>query len=103
MAVCVRQEIYIETWAGPTFEVPHMVTGPFTVSRDGAHGSAPLSCARHLLSHLRECYIQPFGGKRYEKPDNVTATMYVAMADVLAVKQLPVVTLSMMACRYIPL
>ena len=39
------------------------------------------------------CSIQPFGGKRYEKPDNVTASMYVAMEDVPAVKQLPVVAL----------
>ena len=31
------------------------------------------------------CSIQSFGGKRYEKPDNVKASMYVAMADVPAV------------------
>ena len=45
------------------------------------------------------CSIQPFGGKRYEKPDNVTASMYIAMADVPAVKQLPVVALSVKARR----
>ena len=39
------------------------------------------------------CSIQPFGGKRYEKPDNITASMYIAMAYVPAVKQLPVVAL----------
>ena len=43
------------------------------------------------------CSIQPFGGKHYEKPDNITASMYVAMVDVLAVKQLPVVALSVKA------
>ena len=37
----VRQEIDIETWAGPTFEIPRVVTGLFTVSREGTHGSAP--------------------------------------------------------------
>ena len=36
------------------------------------------------------CSIQPFAGKHYEKPDNIKASMYVAMADVPAVKQLPV-------------
>ena len=41
MAVRVRQEIDIETWTGPTFEVPRMVTGPFTIGREGAHVSAP--------------------------------------------------------------
>ena len=48
------------------------------------------------------CSIQPFGGKRYKKPDNVTASMYVDMADAPAVKQLPVVALSMKArhCGY---
>ena len=43
------------------------------------------------------CSIQPFGGKQYKKPDNVKASMYVAMADVLAVKQLPVMALSVKA------
>ena len=45
------------------------------------------------------CSIQSFGGKRYEKPDNVKASMYVAMADVPVVKQLPVVALSVKARR----
>ena len=45
------------------------------------------------------CSIQPFGGKRYEKPVNVKALMYVAMADVLAVKQLPVMVLRVKARR----
>ena len=35
------------------------------------------------------CSIWPYKSKRYEKPDNVTASMYVAMAALLAVKQLP--------------
>ena len=39
------------------------------------------------------CSIQQFGGKRYEKPDSVTALMYVAMADIPAVKQLPAVSM----------
>ena len=33
------------------------------------------------------CSIQPFGGKRYEKPDNVKASICIAMSDVPAVKQ----------------
>ena len=33
------------------------------------------------------CSIQPFGGKCYEKPDNVKASICIAMADVPAVKQ----------------
>ena len=46
MAIRIRQEIDIETWAGPTFEVPRMVTGLFAVGREGAHGSAPsITCA----------------------------------------------------------
>ena len=46
MAVHVRKEIDMETWVGPTFEVPRMVIGPFTVGREGAHGSAPsIVCA----------------------------------------------------------
>ena len=43
------------------------------------------------------CSIQPFSGNRYEKPDNVTASMYVAMADVPAVEQLPIMALSVKA------
>ena len=34
------QEVDIETWVGPTCEILHVVTGPFTVDRDGAHCSA---------------------------------------------------------------
>ena len=45
------------------------------------------------------CSIQPFGCKHYEKPDNVKASMYVAMAEVPAVKQLPVMALSVKAHR----
>ena len=45
------------------------------------------------------CSIQPFEGKRYEKPDNVTALMYVAMAALPAVKQLPIVAPSVKAGR----
>ena len=47
--------------------------------------------------------IQPFGGKRYEKPDNVKASMYVAMADLPAVKQLPIMALRVKAHRQLPL
>ena len=43
---------------------------------------------------LATCSIQLFESKRYEKPDNVTALMYVAMAALPAVKQLPVVALA---------
>ena len=42
------------------------------------------------------CSIQPFEGKRYEKPDNVTASMYVATAALPAV---PVVALSVKVRR----
>ena len=46
------------------------------------------------------CGIQPFGGKRYEKPDNVEAAcLLVAMTDLPAVEQLPVVALGMKARR----
>ena len=84
------------TWAGPTFEAPHVMTGPFTVGKveKVLIALVPLPCARRLLSPLRERYVsylqhthvQPFEGKRYEKPDNVTTSMYVAMAALLAVK-----------------
>ena len=63
----------------------------------------PLLCACQLPNPLREHYvsylrhIQLFGGKQYEKPDNVKASMYVAMADLLAAEQLPVVALSVKA------
>ena len=43
--------------------------------------------------------IQPFEGKCYEEPDNVTASMYIAMVALPAVKQLPVVALSVKAHR----
>ena len=43
------------------------------------------------------CSIQPFGGKCYGKPENVTASMYVAIADVPPVIELPVVALSLKA------
>ena len=49
------------------------------------------------------CSIQPFGGKHYEKPDNVMALMYIAVADVPAIKQLPVVVLSVKTNRQLPL
>ena len=49
------------------------------------------------------CSLQLFRGKCYEKPDNIKASMYVAMADLLAVKQLPVVGLSVKARCWLPL
>ena len=51
---------------------------------------------------LATCSIQLFGGKCYEKQYNVKASMYVAMADVPAVKQLPIMALSMKARRKLP-
>ena len=45
------------------------------------------------------CSIEPFEGKHYEKQDNVTASMYVALAALLAITQRPVVALSIKACR----
>ena len=48
------------------------------------------------------CSIQPFEGKHYEKPDNVMASMYVAMVAVPAVKQLLVMALSVKA-HWLPL
>ena len=38
--------------------------------------------------------IQPFVGEQYEKPDNVKASMYVAMADLPTINQLSNVALS---------
>ena len=43
------------------------------------------------------CSIQPFEGKRDEKPYNVTASIYIAMAALPAVKQLPFMALSFKA------
>ena len=40
------------------------------------------------------CGIQLFGGKWHAKPDNIEASMYVAMVDLPAVEQLPVMTFS---------
>ena len=45
------------------------------------------------------CSIQPFEGMHYEKPDNIMASMYVAMAALPAVKQLSVVALSVKTRR----
>ena len=46
------------------------------------------------------CSIQPFEGKCDEKPDNVTASMYLrSHGGITAVKQLPVVAFSVNACR----
>ena len=57
MAICVRLEIDIETWVGLTFEVPHVVTGPFTSVEKALMAALTLSCVCHLLSHLRERYV----------------------------------------------
>ena len=40
MSRSCRQEIDIKTWAGLTFEVLHVVKGPFTVDREDAHCAA---------------------------------------------------------------
>ena len=40
------------------------------------------------------CSKQPFVGKQYEKPDNVKASMYVAMADLPTINHLSNVALS---------
>ena len=47
-------------------------------------------------SYLQHTAVE---GMRYEKPDNITASMYVAMTALLAVKELPVVALSVKARR----
>ena len=94
-----RQEVDIDTWVGPTFEVPHAMTGPFTVGREGALGSAPSIVCMPSTESLERMLCQLLAAySRLEiiatRPDNVTASMYLAMVDVLAVKQLPVVVLS---------
>ena len=45
------------------------------------------------------CSIQPFEGMHYEKPDNITDSMYIAMAALPAVKKLPDVALSVKVRR----
>ena len=44
MAICSRQEIDIETWAGPTFEVPRMVTGPSVVCAPSTESLERMLC-----------------------------------------------------------
>ena len=101
-----KQEINIETWVEPTFEVPHMVTGPFTVGREGAHCSATSTVCtpsteslERTLCQLLAAYscLEVSATRSYEKPDNVKASMHVAMADLLAIKQLPVLAFSIKA------
>ena len=77
---------------GPTFEIP--CVDPFTVGRESAHCSAGSTGCTLLAT----CRIQQLGGKQYEKPDIVKASMYVSMVDLPAVEQLPVVVLSTKAC-----
>ena len=93
---------------GPTFEVPHAMTGPFTVGREGALGSAPSIVCMPSTESLERTLCQLLAAySRLEisatRPDNVTASMYLAMVDVLAVKQLPVVVLSLKARCQLPL
>ena len=57
-AVSVGRKLSSRTWAGLTFEVPRVVTGPFTVGREGTHCSAASTVCAPSTESLERALCQ---------------------------------------------